>query len=367
MVEVTEPKTEFLPVTFIPTTAHLAELREQYGPLMADTPAGYKMVVAAIAETRGLRSAVEKRRVELKRDALAWERKVNAEAKRITQELLEIEEPLKQKKLLVDEAKEKARAAAEAERREKLEQEIREQREREEARLKADREAEESRLRQQRAIEEEKLRAERVELERARAAMEAERAAEAARRKEVQDRIDAENRRIAEEQRRERECLEAERAASRKAQEAEQARLEAERRVIAAEKRRLELIEAERLEKDRLEKEAKERAERERIEEKRRRAEAEVLARSVEAARPDVQKVQEFGKLLRALEVPVVVNEMVRDFLDDVTSDIEELADRCVGYEFVRVAQGRPLDSYAGDSALVSSLVKDPHFGNGGL
>lgn len=95
------------------TDAALAELKEKYGGLRAKFGDGmaYKSVTDAIAVVRTLRVNVEKKRVELKADALEYGRKVDAEAKRITAALLEVEEPLKANKDEIDAEKERLRAA----------------------------------------------------------------------------------------------------------------------------------------------------------------------------------------------------------------------------------------------------------------
>lgn len=94
------------------TNASLAELKEKYGSLRAKFGDGmaYKSVTDALSVVRTLRVNVEKKRVELKADALEYGRKVDAEAKRITAALLEIEEPLKANKEEIDAEKERMRA-----------------------------------------------------------------------------------------------------------------------------------------------------------------------------------------------------------------------------------------------------------------
>src|SRR5579863_5138042 len=92
-------------VTYSITDADIAATQAAYAGLTADTPKGYEEVRLAIAHCRDTRVAIEKRRVELKADALAWGKKVDAEAKRITTLLEEIEDPLKAKKQAVDDEK----------------------------------------------------------------------------------------------------------------------------------------------------------------------------------------------------------------------------------------------------------------------
>lgn len=155
------------------TDARIAELRSEFTGLTADTPKGYEAVRVAIATVRDIRVGVEKRRKELKEDSLAWGRKVDSEAKRLTALLEEIENPLKEAKALVDEAKERAKREAEEKARKAEEERLAALKAAEEARLKAEREAEEARI----AAERERLAAERAEFEAQQAALAEERKA----------------------------------------------------------------------------------------------------------------------------------------------------------------------------------------------
>lgn len=93
-------------VTYSVTTAEIAKLAEKYKTVPADLSVkeDYKFVQKATAHLRGLRSDVEKRRKELKADALAWGKKVDATAKEITEKIVEIEEPLATAKKAYDTA-----------------------------------------------------------------------------------------------------------------------------------------------------------------------------------------------------------------------------------------------------------------------
>jgi chromosome segregation ATPase len=73
----------------------------------------YKLVTEAIGAVRKLRTSVEKKRKELKAEALEYGRKVDGEAKRITGKLLAIEDPLKEKKKTEDDRKAKIKAEKE--------------------------------------------------------------------------------------------------------------------------------------------------------------------------------------------------------------------------------------------------------------
>ena len=106
--------TTSIQVVYPITAADIQARFAGYAALTADTPQGYKAVQAAIADLRGSRGEVEKRRKELKADSLEYGRRVDAVAKFLTQKIEEIENPLKAKKAAADE--EKARAKMDAER-----------------------------------------------------------------------------------------------------------------------------------------------------------------------------------------------------------------------------------------------------------
>jgi hypothetical protein len=250
--------------------AALALVRETCATLACDTPAGYEEVRVAIGRLRDTRVAVEKRRVELKADALAYGRLVDSEAKRVTALVTEIEDPLKAKKAVVDNEAARIKAEADAVKLRAIEAEIQANREKQEAEARAIREAEEARIA-----------AERAALAKEREAMEAERAKADAARQAEQTRVAAEQAVIAEAQRIEREALDATR------REIEAARVAAER------------VEFERQAKIRAEKDAAEKVERDRIEKLRRDKElAELL--------PEVEKVRAFVVAIRALVCPKV-------------------------------------------------------------
>ena len=99
------------------TTAALEILRAKYAaPFDVSTSKGMSQAREARAEIRGYRTALEKLRVELKAPALERTRLIDAEAKRITAELLQIEEPISQQ--IKDE---EARKEAEREEKRKVE------------------------------------------------------------------------------------------------------------------------------------------------------------------------------------------------------------------------------------------------------
>jgi septal ring factor EnvC (AmiA/AmiB activator) len=108
-----------LPVEYGVTEAGLSQLREKYRGLVISDSDSYEIVRKGIAEVRTLRTSIESRRKELKASALEYGRRVDGEAKRITEALLEIESPMKAEKDRVDaerEAKRKAKEEAERKR-----------------------------------------------------------------------------------------------------------------------------------------------------------------------------------------------------------------------------------------------------------
>lgn len=260
------------------TEADIEATRARYAALSADTPEGYKAVSRALMEVRGTRTAIEKRRKELKAESLEYGRMVDGHAKRITELIAEIEEPLREKKAAIDDEKVRAeREAAEAALRAEEEKaaadraELERFRAAEQARLQAEREAENARIEAERQAERERHRAENERLE-------AERA-----------KIDAERKALEEAQRAERER-----------QEAERRKLEKEQAELRAEQERIEREKLEREAKERAEREAAERAERERLAEIERQ-EAEAKRQAEEEARrravmSDAEVVREYAK-----------------------------------------------------------------------
>ncbi|MEP6653624.1 MAG: hypothetical protein ABJA82_09715 [Myxococcales bacterium] len=273
-------------VTYDVTQSDIAAVRAQYGGLAANTPEGYEAVRLAIAHVRTTRTAVEKRRVDLKASALSFGRKVDAVAKALTDQLLEIEEPLKAKKAEVDDAKAKAAAEKEAARVAEIEAKLTAERALKEAEERAAREAEDQRLREERA----RLDAERAKLE--------------------------EDRRAAEEVERQRQ----------QAARAEREAIEAERRKVEMDRQATERAEFERQAKVDAELRAAEKAERDRraAEEKRiaDAEQAEADRRRLEALRPDVEKINAYAAALRALEAPQLASRTATAALAVAMEDV---------------------------------------------
>lgn len=100
-------------ITYSITDAKLAELRQKYAEVPdATTPEGYALVKAGLSELVPLRTGVDKKRKELKAESLEWGRKVDAEAKRITEVLEAIETPLRSAKEAVDAEAERVKQEA---------------------------------------------------------------------------------------------------------------------------------------------------------------------------------------------------------------------------------------------------------------
>jgi chromosome segregation ATPase len=288
-------------VAYSVTDAKIAEIAASCADLTTDTPKGYEEVRIAIGNIVSLRTAIERRRVELKADALAWGKRVDGEARRLTVALEAIENPLKDKKKAVDDEKARIKAEADAAKLRALEAEIAANREREEARLRGEREAEERRLA-----------AERAEIE-------AERAKLAEERRQADERAAAERARVDAEQRAERERLAAERE-----------KLDAERRAVEKARQDAERAEFERKAREKAEQDAREKAERDRIAaEEARVAEAErqaAAAARLEALRPDVEKVNDFAAAIRDLRGPTVTTTEAGAWLLKAEQMLENVA-----------------------------------------
>lgn len=295
-------------VSYQLTDAQIAETRERYAALEATTPAGYEEVRQALAVVRGTRVGVEKRRVELKAEALDYGRRVDAEAKRLTALIESIEAPLAAKKQAVDDEKARLKAEAEAAKLAALEAKLQEERAAEEARLKAIRDQEEARLAAERAalaVEREQLAEERRQAEQVRAAEQAKEDARLA----VQ---------------REQERAEQERQAAARA--AEDARLRAEREALDRERRALE-EQRQAAERAEFARQAAVRAE----EDARAKVEADRVAAAereayIASLQPDVKKLSALADAIRALPMPTVKASAAKRVLAVATGKLEEIA-----------------------------------------
>jgi len=338
------------------SAAAIEKLRKQYAGLQIVDAASYREVVKAIADVRDKRVAVEKRRKELKADALEYGRRVDAEAKRLTTLLLPIEEELKTTKQAEDDRRAEEKAAKERAEKERIEKIVAKLFELQsipqaltgKTSIELQRLLAETRQRQltEEIFEEylpkaERLHTEAVErIERAiEAALiaeqeEAKRQAEELRRKQEEERLakeraerDAAQRLIQAREKAEREAeiarfeaLKKQQEETRRALEAQRSKLqqrardlEARERDIETEKRRIEEVrraEEERIAREEAErkaaeeakakaqqeaKEAAERAECQRIEQEKAKAEAEARAKELQ---PDADKLLEFANRL---------------------------------------------------------------------
>ena len=109
MTNITSPT--FPAVVFSVTDAGIAELEAKHKGLVVahGDKKGYLALTQAIAEVRTARTDVEKRRKELKQDALDYGRLVDSTAKAITERLEAIEVPLKANKEQIDAENERIR------------------------------------------------------------------------------------------------------------------------------------------------------------------------------------------------------------------------------------------------------------------
>lgn len=277
-------------VVYDVTDAGIAETKRRFGALSADTSQGYEKVRKAIAVVRETRGKVERRRVELKADALSYGRAVDAKAKELTALLMDIEEPLKTKKAAVDDEKARVKSEVEAAEQRALEAQILAKRE---AQGQIDRAAREEEAR-------------RLESERAALAEERAKLAEDQQAQEERTRV-------------ERERLEAERKAQADALAQERDALEAERRSVAAARAESERREAERVAAERAAREDAERVVREQLE-------AERAAKKAAALRPDIEKVKAFVTAIRGLVAPDVQSVEAKRFVSAALSSLAVVA-----------------------------------------
>lgn len=114
-------------VKFNVTDAEIAKLREQYLSLTIngiEDKAGFKAVYEARQVVKKTRVGLEKHAKQLKADALAWQRKVNEEEKRVVSELEAIEAHLQAEEDKIEAEKERIRQEAIAVENKKLQDRI---------------------------------------------------------------------------------------------------------------------------------------------------------------------------------------------------------------------------------------------------
>lgn len=245
-----------LTVQYETTEEQIALLGASLKGVTFGTPEDYKNGVKHIAQVRGLRTAVEKRRKELKADSVAYGKRVDAAAHKLTDLIEAIEAPLLAGKKAVDD--EEARLKLEKERADiiALEAENTRKREAAEAAARVAREADEKRIAEAAA----KLAADQA------------RAAEA-------------NKAIAEQQRIESERL----ALEKKKIDAQQSAVAAQQAEIERQAKEAARIGAERCQREEAERQAIADAETARVE-----------AARLEAMKPEIERVRGFAVSVRA-------------------------------------------------------------------
>ena len=129
----------------------IAQLAEDLAGVTFDTPEKYKDGVKKIAQVRGMRTAVEKRRKDLKASSLEFGRKVDAAARTLTDRLEAIETPLLAAKKAVDDEDERLKKEKERADLIALEAKLKADREAAEAAAKLIREADEKQIAEERA------------------------------------------------------------------------------------------------------------------------------------------------------------------------------------------------------------------------
>ncbi len=115
--ELKQSDPEFLPTQYNLTEAAIKKLKKDYDPaLIPDTEKkgdeGYLVVHEKVMSITKVRTAIEKKRKELKADALSWGRLVDGKAKELTEIIEVIENPWKELKSDLDDKE--AREAEEA-------------------------------------------------------------------------------------------------------------------------------------------------------------------------------------------------------------------------------------------------------------
>lgn len=110
------------PIKYNVQDAKIAEMKEAAKDIKVTNPKERKISANKIAECRDLRVSVEKRRKELKSDALEFGKKVDAEATRIKDLLLDVETPLKEIQQAYDDEQQRIKDEKERIERERVEE-----------------------------------------------------------------------------------------------------------------------------------------------------------------------------------------------------------------------------------------------------
>lgn len=312
-------------VNYDVTETQIADLRSRFADVQFDTPERYEEGRKALATVRGLRTAIERRRKELKAEHLERGRKIDNVAKQLTALIEAIELPMLDRKATVDMAKEEAeRAAREADLIAK------------EAALKAAQAAEDARIK----VENERLAADRATFAEAQRKADEERKAN-----EEADRLERE--RVAAQQREAQAKLDAERAA-----------LDARERAIEEQRQAVARAEEERLAAVRAEQEAIEQAERDRVAAEEARVRSEAEARRMEELRPELERAAEFGRRILALadDAPALTSMEAANRIDWACGRLRRIGDALTGRPSEPAATAPSL-------ATVTPIIPDPSEG----
>lgn len=117
----TTQTTDLAAIDYNVTDAAIAELKQKHVASTVTNNRELAVVQASITELTKIRTSVEKKRKELKADALEWGRKVDTEAKRITALIEEIEQPLIDVKKSYNDEQERIKAEAARKEKERVE------------------------------------------------------------------------------------------------------------------------------------------------------------------------------------------------------------------------------------------------------
>lgn len=274
--------------------------------LQFTTMAEYQAGVAGISELKKLRSGVEKSRKELKASALTYGKKVDKEANRVKALIDAIIDPLKQRKLAVDNEAADRQKVAEAKRLAEIEARANAERDK----LEAESKAEQDRIAAEQATEREELAKEQ----------------EAAR--QLRENLEAQQREI----NAQREAIEAEQHKVAKAAE----KVESDKREAAAKIERDKQAEIDRVEAEKQavideakREKAEKAAEKQRLKDEA--ANKKDAERRAEERKPDIVKLRDFVGRIESIEKPEVTSDwalrivqQASEYLADVTGGIKE-------------------------------------------
>lgn len=328
-----------------PNDAEIARVETEYMPLLTDpeaanTPEGYKAVAKALGVVVGMRTSVDKYRLKLNEGFRNWIKANDDEAKRITSNIRKIEDPLRAKKEAADAAREKAtREKAEAEKA-LLEAQQKAAKEAEEARLKAIRDEDAARLKAER----EELAKQRAEFERKQAEENERKRLEQAERDRIEN-AEREERRLAQKK------IDEENAAERKRLADERAKVEADARQVREAKERADREEFQKLvaieAKEKAEREAAERVKQQQAEAERIKAEEAAEAKRIADAKPDVEKIRQFGKRLSQVECGKLTSAEANAFVGKILNELTRIQESCAAFTIAKRKPARSKETVA--------------------